>query len=637
MTRTVWMLLRLGVLLSIMPGLPAPQAQAGPYPLVFAYLGYSNAVNAVALSPDGRHAVSGSGDNVLRLWDMATGLLLRTFDAQTDSINAVAFSPDGRQILTGGNDRRLRLWDVATGQEVKTLEGHAGEVMAVAFAPDGHRALSASKDKTVKLWDLDTGLLLKSFEGHTDEVLTVAFSADGRRALSGSKDKTLKLWDIETALQVKAVEGPGNNTAWAALPVEGRQAESVEPLKAPGGQGNDATPAAPPVDIAKAEPAPPLKTFEGHGSDVTSAALSSDGRQALSGSRDRTLKLWDVETGRLLKTFEGHSDEVLSVAFRPDGARALSGSKDKTVKLWDVRTGQLLKTLEGHSDAVASLAVSADGSQILSGSADKTLKLWNTGTAQLLSTIDIPSVTFSPGGHQAFSLFGSFPGATLPGTPDLARLNERLKEKDLKRGDPVFLRIFKADLQAELWMKKGERFELFATYPICAWSGQLGPKVQEGDYQSPEGFYSIGKGQLNPNSRYHLAFNLGYPNLLDRAYNRTGAFIMVHGSCASVGCYAMTDPVIDELWALVTAALDGGQDRVEVHVFPFRMTQERLTAFAWHPWAEFWQDLKPAYDLFEASHIPPQIGVCNKRYAVRRMHAASGSAPALQSFCPARR
>jgi murein L,D-transpeptidase YafK len=285
--------------------------------------------------------------------------------------------------------------------------------------------------------------------------------------------------------------------------------------------------------------------------------------------------------------------------------------------------------LEGHADSVTSAAVSFDGRQVFSGSKDKTLKLWNAESGQLRNTIDLQSETFWPNGYRNF-----FHGASLAKTADPAALDKRLTERGLKRGNPVFLRIFKADLQAELWMKKGRTFELFETYQICAWSGQLGPKLQEGDGQAPEGFYTIGKGQLNPNSHYHRAFNLGFPNMLDRAYNRTGSNLMVHGGCGSVGCYAMTDAAIGEIWLLVTAALDSGQERAGVHVFPFRMTEERLTAFAWHPWAEFWRDLKPAYDLFEETHIPPQIGICNKRYTVQRGHDGIGSAPPLQSLCP---
>ena len=215
---------------------------------------------------------------------------------------------------------------------------------------------------------------------------------------------------------------------------------------------------------------------------------------------------------------------------------------------------------------------------------------------------------------------------------DAVEVDARLKEKGLKQGSPVLLRVFKGDLEVELWVKSGGHYELFAIYPICAWSGQLGPKVREGDLQAPEGFYSIGKEQLNPNSHYHRAFNLGYPNALDRAFNRTGANLMMHGGCASVGCIAMTDAAIDELWLLVTAALNSGQERVPVHVFPFRMTDERLAAFAWHPWADFWRDMKPAYDLFERNHIPPQVSVCDKRYSVQG-RTGGGWTPVSQTGC----
>ncbi len=570
--------LLLGVLISLVCALAFGHARAEPRWITDLFFGYSKAVNAVALSPDGRQAASGSEDDLLRLWDTGTGLLLRTFDTESSATRSVAFSPDGRRILAGGNDGQLRLFDVAAGQAVLTIEAHTGEVLAAVFSPDGRQVLSGGADKTVKLWDAETGQLLKSFEGHAGGVAAVAFSADGRLALSASGDKTLKLWDIETGQL--------------------------------------------------------LKTFEGHSDAVTSAAFSPDGRHALSASKDKTVKLWDLAAGQLLKTFEGHSDEVQAAAFSPRGGQILSGSRDKTLKLWDVKAGALIKTFEGHSDAVTSAVVSADGALALSGSKDKTLKLWDVDAGKLRSTINLQSETFAPNGRRTFGVFGFIPGVSLPGTPDLTRLKERLQEKGLKLGDPVYLRIFKGDVQAELWMKRGPRFELFATYPICAWSGQLGPKLQEGDHQSPEGFYTIGKGQLNPNSHYHRAFNLGFPNLFDAANSRTGAALMVHGSCLSAGCYAMTDPVIDELWALVTAALNAGQERVAVHVFPFRMTDERLAAFAWHPWAEFWQDLKPAYDLFEETRIPPQIGVCGKRYAVKRGSPAA-NAPQLQAVCPA--
>jgi murein L,D-transpeptidase YafK len=547
------------------------RASAASDPFLAFFLGYSKAINAVAISPNGRQAVTGGQDNIVRLWDLPTGLLLRTLDAQAIRIYSVAFSPDGQFILAAGAGAKLRQFAVATGQIVNVMEGHAGDVLSVAFAPSGRQALSGGRDKTVKLWDLETGQLVKTLEGHSGEVTAVAFSSDGGHALSASSDKTLKVWDLET----------------------GRVA----------------------------------RTLEGHADAVTSLAISPNGEVAVSGSKDKTIKLWDAGSGQVLKTFEGHSAEAAAIAFSKDGGRILSGSADKTLKLWDVKTGALLKTFEGHADAVASVAFSADGSLAVSGSADKTLKIWDVSAGRLQRDIDLEWETFSPNGYRDL-----FRGASAAKTADPAEIDKRLREKGLKRGDPVFLRLFKADREAELWMKGGAGFVLFATYPICAWSGQLGPKLAEGDAQAPEGFYTIGKGQLNPNSRYHRAFNLGYPNLFDRAHDRTGANIMMHGACASIGCYAMTDASIDELWLLVTAALDAGQEQAGVHAFPFRMTDERLAAFAWHPWAEFWRDLKPAYDLFEKSRIPPQVSVCDKRYVVQPGRAAS--APALQAICP---
>ena len=206
-------------------------------------------------------------------------------------------------------------------------------------------------------------------------------------------------------------------------------------------------------------------------------------------------------------------------------------------------------------------------------------------------------------------------GLPLAGTPDLRDLPGRLSAQGLALGAPVFIRIFKREFELELWLKRGDRFRRLATYPICRWSGQLGPKLQEGDSQAPEGFYTVDAKALNPASRYHRSFNLGFPNAFDRTHNRTGSFVMVHGGCASIGCFAMTDPVVDEIWRLVTAALAGGQKRFHVHVFPFRMTEENLARRETAPWAPFWRDLKQGYDAFEATQLPPRIAVCGGAYA----------------------
>jgi murein L,D-transpeptidase YafK len=219
-------------------------------------------------------------------------------------------------------------------------------------------------------------------------------------------------------------------------------------------------------------------------------------------------------------------------------------------------------------------------------------------------------------------------GSRLPGTPDLADLQGRLQSHALTLGAPVFIRIFKREFELELWMKRDDRYHRFAVYPICRWSGDLGPKLIEGDGQSPEGFYTVDRRALNPNSRWHRSFNLGFPNVFDRAHGRTGSFLMVHGGCSSVGCYAMTDRVVDEIWRLVVAAFDNGQRAIHVHAFPFRPTPDNLDRRKDNPWLPFWQDLKSGYEAFEATQVPPLVTVCAGRYRIEsRQPAGSAEAP----------
>jgi len=224
-------------------------------------------------------------------------------------------------------------------------------------------------------------------------------------------------------------------------------------------------------------------------------------------------------------------------------------------------------------------------------------------------------------------------GKTLPGTPDLSRLRARLDRARVKPGVPIHLRIYKLESEIELWVEKGGRFERFATYPICMWSGRLGPKLKEGDRQAPEGFYTVSKEALNPNSRMHLSFNLGFPNVYDRSHGRTGSFLMVHGGCASIGCYAVTDGVVDEIWDFVTAALDNGQARIPVHAFPFRMTERNVRLRSGNQWSGFWADLKQGYDLFEQTKLPPKVSVCEGRYVFEDGSLATIESP-VEAHCP---
>ncbi len=196
-------------------------------------------------------------------------------------------------------------------------------------------------------------------------------------------------------------------------------------------------------------------------------------------------------------------------------------------------------------------------------------------------------------------------------------LTPELEAANFAFGAPAYIRIFKEERQLELWLERGGSFALWKTYPICNYSGALGPKLQEGDRQSPEGFYKVGRGALNPNSSYHLSFNLGFPNAYDRAQSRTGSFLMVHGDCLSIGCYAMTDPAIEQIYVLVEAALKNGQPYVPVHAFPFRMTPDRMAREADHKWHGFWSELQPAYLAFEQTPQPPNVALSQGRYVVQ--------------------
>ena len=192
-----------------------------------------------------------------------------------------------------------------------------------------------------------------------------------------------------------------------------------------------------------------------------------------------------------------------------------------------------------------------------------------------------------------------------------------LGKKQMKTNAPIFVRIFKEESELELWKQRDDgHFYHFKTYPICNWSGDVGPKIIQGDRQAPEGFYNVARSQMNPNSQFHLAFNIGYPNAFDRANKRTGDALMVHGKCKSAGCYAMTDAFVEEIYALAREAFIGGQDGFQVHAFPFRMTDANLARYPNHPALKFWATLKEGYDYFETTRQLPTVAVCDRKYLV---------------------
>src|SRR5262249_3782098 len=215
--------------------------------------------------------------------------------------------------------------------------------------------------------------------------------------------------------------------------------------------------------------------------------------------------------------------------------------------------------------------------------------------------------------------------ALRPLSPQMVAL---IEQKGMSKESPILARIFKEESELEIWKQDNNgRFALLKAYPICRWSGELGPKMKEGDRQAPEGFYTITPGQLNPNSSYYLSFNMGYPNAFDRAHGRTGAQLMVHGDCSSRGCYAMTDEQISEIYALARESFFGGQQAFQIQAYPFRMTPLNMAKHRNSPHMAFWKMLKQGYDHFEVSRLEPKVNVCDRRYVFNAEHPAGSTRP----------
>jgi WD40 repeat protein len=283
--------------------------------------GHTKSVRSVSFSPDGKRIVSGSQDNMVKVWDATNGQETLTINRHQDVVRSVAFSPDGKRIVSGSWDIPPKVWDAATGQQILTL-GEENFVMCVAFSPDGKRIACGNGYWKLKMWDAMTGQEILTLRGHNEAVVCMAFSPDGKRIVSGSHDRTLKTWDVTA--------------------------------------GKEAL------------------TFKGHTGSIRSVAFSPDGKRIASGSDDHTIRVWDAANGQETLTLKGHTDRVWSVAFSPDGKRIVSGSNDATMKLWDATTGrEVAPALKGHTGGVMSVAFSRNGKRIVSGSWDTTLKLWD--------------------------------------------------------------------------------------------------------------------------------------------------------------------------------------------------------------------------------------------------------------------
>ena len=406
-------------------------------------------VTAAAISPDGRLLFTGDAVGRCRLWDAATGELRWTAEAHSRAVTGAVFLPAGDAVLTSSIDNTVAQWDVRTGRErLPWILKHPGSVFSMALSPDGRRVATACSDKAVRLWDIASAKEVAMFTAGGETVNAVAFSPDGRRLVTTDAAGNVRLWDAESFREIRARSRPSapflsrddmTVQAWSAVfSPDGTQVLTIGGNEACLWDVADARPNvrfSPHNSVASARFSPDgtrvvtgswdktariwnvekavseLRLEGGHRQYVNDAAFSPDGARVVTAGDDRAACVWDARTGKLLLTLRGHGDRVSSAVFSPDGKRILTASNDKTARVWDAQTGETIRELVGHREAVLAAAYSRDGKRILTGGEDHQAKVWNaeTGKEEVSlqgHTAAVTSVAFSPNGRRA--LTGSF-------------------------------------------------------------------------------------------------------------------------------------------------------------------------------------------------------------------------------------
>jgi WD40 repeat protein len=393
------------------------------------YKGHSSPIESVALSPDGRYALSGSGvfwnstDNTVRLWETSTGKEIRTFHGHSKQVHSVTFSPDGRHILSCSDDKTIKLWDIATGGEIRSITvGEFNTPQCVTFSPDGRFVVTGTYSGEIIILEVSTGKEMRRFKGHSLEVKSVVFSPDGTFVLSGSRDGTMKLWEASNGREIKVFKGHAYDVNSVNFSSDGRYALSGS---------DDMT-----MKLWDVAAGSELRTFSRDIVEIPSVACSPDGRSILS-PFGRSLYLWDIVNGKRDKIFAGHTDRVVQGAFSSDGKYAISGSgsyggiADNSVRLWDISTGKGVVTFSEHSNGITGVALSPDGQYALSSSFDKTMKIWEISTGRDVRTFQgsFFCVSFSQDGKSLM--------ATKQDTTDAFKPKTSLKIYETKTGREI--------------------------------------------------------------------------------------------------------------------------------------------------------------------------------------------------------